>query len=93
MAVLKIALDGDGAWADLAGLPPERVVNLMAPDATVLELTALPHGTAAGRVAVGLRLTLPDGRVVVTQTTLRMLVVAVRAIVARYGDPTRAGAA
>lgn len=88
--MIDLHLDGDGAWPELATLSPERVISLMA-SPPALGLAVLPHGTARGYPAVVLRIDLPDGRVLVTQTTLRLLLTAVRAMVARHGDPTLDG--
>ena len=83
MTALSIKLDGDGVWPDLLK-PGARVEWLRGGG----EMAALAAGTVGGKPTIALRLDLPDGQVVVWQTTLRLLVVAARAFVARYGDPT-----
>ena len=83
MTPLDIIFDGDGAWPDLAAPDgPEVIPGLL--DA----VAALPNGTAKGKPAVALRITLPDGKVVIAQTTLALFWAAARGFVARHGDPT-----
>ena len=70
MTPLKIHLDGDGCWPDLA----ETSFTV----GRWVALARIPGGTSSGRSAVAARIELPDGRVVLAQTTLRLLVNAVR---------------
>lgn len=79
MEGLEIKLDGDGAWPDLIDKPVL--------DCRVDGIAALADGTVVGRPSVAIRVNLPDGSVVLAQTTLRLLVAAVDAICARYGRP------
>lgn len=87
-AMLTIHLNGDGCWPDLPQLMAEdRLIDLMAVEGTPppIEVAALPGGVQSGRVSVSIRLNLPDGRVVITETTFRLLKQFVRAVEARYG--------
>lgn len=85
--MLPIHLDGDGCWPDVTKLREEgRLIDLMGSDTgPVLELAALPAGTVSGKASVTVRVNLPDGRVVLTEVTLRLLKLAVDAIATRYG--------
>ena len=87
MASLTVKLHGDSAWPDLvAKQAAGTLLNAMG-EAVRWELAALPGGTAAGRASVSLRIDLPDGRTLLSETTLRLLYSAVRAIVAAHGEP------
>lgn len=79
MIGLSVILDGDGCWPDLAENPPTEAV--------FAAVAALPAGMASGRPSIALRVDLPDGSVVVAQTSYRLFQAAARALAARYGDP------
>ena len=80
MPTLSIILDGDGA---LRGVDPEKLVHVTSP----MKITCLPGGMASGAPSVGLVLTLPDGRTVLAETSLALLLMAADAFKARHGDP------
>jgi hypothetical protein len=79
----KIHLDGDGCWPDLLGkVGTETVIE------TEWEsISCLPNGMSSGKPSVMLRLNLPDGRVVLSQTSLQMLLTIADAFKGRFGDP------
>lgn len=83
MPVLNIIQDGDNCWPDL---PEKEVLNLMHTNAPPISLAALPGGMQSGRTSISIRIDLPDGRVLLTETSLRLLQVACRAFTARFGD-------
>lgn len=80
---LRVRVDGDGAWSDLAR-KPNKVLRVS--DAAV-EIAALAGGMVSGRASVMLRVDLPDGRAVLIESSLRALHAAVTAIVAKHGEP------
>lgn len=82
---LDIHFDGDDAWPDLAPDAPNRP-EVVHGDLT--SIAALANGTAKGKPSVAFRVELPDGRVVIAQTTLALLVTATRGFMGRHGDPT-----
>lgn len=82
MIQMTVILAGDNAWPDLKD---KEIVHL-ANNAPPIQVAALPGGMASGRPSVALRLDLPDGRVVIAETTARLFVSAGRAIAARYPD-------
>ena len=82
MIQMVIKLTGDGAWPDLA----EKDVIHLANGAPPIRVCVIDAGLVSGRPSVALRLDLPDGRVVVAETTARLFVSAGRAIAARYPD-------
>jgi hypothetical protein len=71
--------DGDGCWSDLKERPFEHGL--------LVGIAALEAGMVTGRPSVMLRVETDDGRVILAETSLRLLSAAVRAFVARYGDP------
>ena len=76
MTMIHIILEGDGAFADLQG-KEDQVIHLADKPFTV---AALDQGTASGMPSVVIRLDLPDGRVVLQQTTARLWVTVARAL-------------
>lgn len=78
---IDLTLDGDNAWPDLA--VRQDLIHLTGP----IGMTVLPRGMSSGRASVAMRFDLPDGRPVLVETSLRLLVTAVRAMLARYPDP------
>ena len=71
MTTIRVIADGDDAWVDLkdwveSGDP--RLVMAMGND-TVWQLTFLERGMESGAASIGLRLDLPDGRIVVAETS------------------------
>lgn len=86
MLKLNITLDGDGAYPDLAETMASGQVIHLGNDAPPIGITALADGMASGRLSVMLRLDLPDGRVVLAETSLRLFLAAADALRARYGN-------
>lgn len=85
MTELDLNLEGDGCWPDLVRLRAEGLLI----DGTAglpTGLALLVDGTAGGQPSVSIRVDLPDGRTLVTQTTLALLVSAVRAMIVRVDD-------
>lgn len=79
MIAMHLELGGDGVWPDL---PQKEVVDVQSP----LRVAVLDKGMASGQPSVGIRFDLPDGKVVIAQTSARLFVAAGRAIAARYPD-------
>lgn len=52
-----------------------------------IELGALPHGMASGAASVAFCFELPDGKIVIAETSLALLLTAADALKARFGDP------
>jgi hypothetical protein len=81
MPTMTIILNGDGAWPDLDG---KHVVHL-GNDAPSIQVAALGGGMESGRPSVAIRLDLPDGSVVVAETSAQLFISVARAIAGRYG--------
>lgn len=87
MPAIDLFLDGDGCWRDLPQLISEgKVIELMGNDAPSIQFAALPGGMQSGRTSVTIRIELPDGKVLLTETSLALLAGAVDTIRARYGS-------
>lgn len=84
MIGLDIDLQGDGAFrAEF-----ERMGNpIHVKDGVPIKITALDGGMVGGRPSVAISITLPDGRWVLAETSLRLFLTAADALRARFGDP------
>jgi hypothetical protein len=71
MPVLNVNCDGDNCWPDLRDDP--GLIALMGPDAPPIGLALIPGGMTSGRASVAFRIALPDGRTVLTETSLALL--------------------
>lgn len=72
---VSVYCDGEGCWPDLVQRP-EAVI-----EARLTSVARLPHGMASGKSSVTIRIDLPDGRVVLAQTSLAILDAAARIFV------------
>ncbi len=82
MIAMNIILDGDNAWPDLR----DKDVIHLANGAPPIQVAILNAGMRSGRPSVAIRIDLPDGRVVVAETTARLFAMAGRAIQVKYPD-------
>lgn len=81
MVALNIVLDGTTTRSG-QDFDPTTVLHVQ----STVQVIGMPNGTAEGRPTVLLRATLPDGREVFIETTLRLFVIAARALASRYPD-------
>ena len=81
MPEMTINLSGDGAWPDLK----DKVV-IEADDKKPIQLAALPAGMGSGKPSISIRMDLPDGTVVVGQTSVALFQMAAAALTGRFGD-------
>ena len=97
MPIIRVILEGDGAWPDLAG-HEDRVVHL-AEGAAPIQIACLSGGMKSGRPSLAIRLDLPPieglqdaGKdVVIAETSVRAFLVAADAIRAKYGKEAQDG--
>lgn len=75
MIDLNLIMDGDAAWPDLPSKDVKEPIKA--------EASMLTHGMKSGRTSVGFRFDMPDGSVVLYQTSLRILEIAVKTFRAR----------
>lgn len=89
MPSLRIVLDveTDGFEA-MRGQDRSQLIHL-GNDAHI-EIGCLANGMASGAPAAALCFKLPDGRVVLAETSLKLLLTAADTLKARYGDPRMA---
>lgn len=83
MQIMKVIAEGDGAWTDLEGRMAD-VIHLK--DDVVIQVVALSGGMVSGRPSVSLRFDLPDGKVMIAETSVVLFLAAAEILRARYGD-------
>lgn len=86
MPALNIVLDGDGAFPDLIDRRWDDVIHL-GNDAPAITVTGLAGGMMSGRPSLMLRLDLPNGKVVLAETSWALFHAAHAAFVAKFGVP------
>lgn len=77
MITLHINLEGDGI---LEGFPADKIIDIVTP----ITITALAGGMKSGAPSVAFIFDLPDGRKVLAQTSLRLLLQAARILEAKF---------
>jgi hypothetical protein len=83
MLILEVILDGEGCWPDLA----EKTVINLGNESKPIQVAALPKGLVSGKPSVSIRLDLPDGNVVIAETSLALFLSAAETFRLHYGDP------
>ena len=83
--MIHLLLEGDGTFRDLQG-KEDQVIHLADKPFTV---AALDQGTAGGMPSVMIRLDLPDGRVVLQETTARLWITVARTLLAKWPNELR----
>jgi hypothetical protein len=81
MPVLHVHIDGDKCWPDLED-KMDKIIHLG--EGARIDIAALPGGMSSGKTSVALRFDLPDGQVVIAETSLALLGTAVDAFRAKY---------
>ena len=81
MPEMIINLSGDGCWPDL-----KEKGFIEADPKKPIQLGALPAGMGSGRPSVSIRMDLPDGTVVIGQTSVALFQMASAALTGRFGD-------
>ncbi len=82
MLVLSIFLEGDDAFTDWIDREKIHLANT----ATPIRVAALSGGMTSGKPSVAIGIELPDGRVVVAETSMRLFLTAAKAFEARYQE-------
>jgi hypothetical protein len=75
---VTIIPNGDGAWPDIVG----RVDYHLGNDAKPIQIALLKAGMASGKPSVTIRIDLPDGKVVLAETSLALFLAAAEALAA-----------
>ncbi len=79
---LRVILEGDGCWPDLNELRDAGKLHHVNEG---LEIARLPGGMSGGRSSVSIRVPLPDGSVVMAETSMRLFLGAAQAFQAKEG--------
>jgi hypothetical protein len=80
MIKMDVILDGEGAFTELA----DKFAQGQIVQAEVAAVAALSRGMSSGKPSVMFRIDLPDGRTVMAETSMRLLLVAAKAFETRY---------
>ena len=73
-------------WTELLDLRKEgKVITAMGSDAGELWIGVLPAGMRSGEPSVAIGLTLPDGSVIVTETSMKLFLASADAMRTMYG--------
>lgn len=86
MPTMKVILE-EPTWPDLFD-KVSQVTWLNSEDDPPIQIGALEGGMVGGRPSVAIRIDLPDGRIVVAETSLRLFQMANAALLGRFGDVT-----
>lgn len=82
MPILSVFLDGDGGLTDWVDRDKIHLGN----NAPPIRILALSGGMTSGRPSIAIGIELPDGRVVVAETGMRLFLAAAKAFEARYQE-------
>ena len=82
MPTLNVHLEGDNIWPDLVSA---RVIHL-GNDAPPIGIAVLADGMSGGKPSVSIRVDLPNGQIVIAETSARLFCTAARMIMAKYPD-------
>lgn len=83
--VMDVEHDGFEAMRGLESQDDPRLIHLA--EGAHIEVGALEHGMQSGKPSAALCFSLPNGQVVLVETSLALLLSAGDALKARYGDP------
>lgn len=86
MPSLRIVLDPERDGLGLGVSDPKDIVHLAA-DAEIV-VSGLPDGMVGGRPSMMFGFKLPDGRVVIAETSWRLFAAAYKAFAGQFGDDT-----
>lgn len=84
MPAMSFWLNGDGAFADLVDKPKDQIINAMGENGAGITVAVLEGGMASGKPSVAIRIDLPDGRTVLTETSALLFCSAGRMIEGRF---------
>lgn len=82
MPVLSLTLNLDeNPWNDLAGLREQgKLITAMGEESGPIRIGGLPNGMESGATAVEIALRLPDGTLILTETSLKLFLAAADAL-------------
>lgn len=86
MPTVEIFLDENVAWPDLKTMDATKHKDNVIHYTETLEILVLDNGMKSGRPSVMLRINLPDGKIVLAETSARGLCWAAAVIKSKYPD-------
>lgn len=85
MIQMNVLLEGDKCWPDLEQKAIDnKVIHLDGNDLPPIQVGVIEGGLASGRPSLTLRIDLPDGKVILAETTARLFCTSARIIMAKY---------
>jgi hypothetical protein len=81
MPMIDIHLEGEGCWPDLYH---RKVIDCMGDNQPPIGIALLNHGMTSGKSSVTIRIDLPDGSSVITETSLALFIQAAELL--KIGD-------
>lgn len=82
MNAIKVILEGDKCWTELADKIKDGKVTWLR-DGVIL-IATLSKGMKSGKPSVSIRIDLPDGKIVVAETSMRLFLSAAEVFKAKY---------
>lgn len=81
MPIIKLKLNGEGAFFDLIGRDKSDIIHRKAP----FTVAALAKGMKSGHPSLAIRIDLPEKKVLIQETSVAAWLAVARAIEERYG--------
>ena len=85
MPSIDLNLDGDNAWPDLKGRKGDPFIYEVPKDSP-LQMATFPSGMKSGRASAMIRVDLPDGKVILIETSVACFLTAAAAMRGRFGE-------
>ncbi len=86
MPVLKITVNCErDPWDDLLPLREQgKLITAMGTESGAIRVGGLPHGMDSGKTSISIVIPLPDGTMILTETSLALFLAAARALEGAY---------
>lgn len=90
MPALTVTIDCEdedrSTWRDRLNAKREqgKLITAMGEDSRAIHIGGLPHGMESGKTSICLMLELPDGTLLLTETSLQLFLTAARILAAAY---------
>jgi len=81
MPIIKLRLDGEGAFSDLLGRDNSDIIQRKAP----FTVAALARGMKSGHPSLAIRIDLPEKKVLIQETSVAAWLAVARALEAKFG--------
>ena len=81
MPIIKLILEGDGAFSDLIGKEKSDIIHRKAP----FTVASLAKGMKSGHPTLAIRIDLPDNKVLIQETSVAAWLAVARALEGKYG--------